>query len=126
MEKRPLKSKLPAIAFACAALIATMPTSAIAQDQIRTNRVPYGDLDLTTQAGIKTLDRRLDRAVERVCEQPGPRNLGQQRMEAKCEKQAHRNIQPKRDLAIARAAGNRNQDWAANNSHRDELIADAR
>jgi UrcA family protein len=114
MEKRNLKSNLPAIAFACAALIAAVPSSALAQDEIRTQRVPYGDLDLASQPGIDTLDRRLDRAVEKVCSQPGPRNLQQQRMVAQCEKQTRQKIQAKRDLAIAQTAGNRGHAWAEN------------
>lgn len=126
MEKRPLKSKLPAVAFACAALFAALPSSAIAQDAVRSQRVPYGDLDLTTEGGIKILDRRLDRAVERVCEQPGPNSIGKQRMEEKCQQLAHLKVQRKRDVAIARGAGERGQDLASNGSDRDGLIADAR
>jgi UrcA family protein len=34
---------------------------------VRGERVAYGDLNLTTRAGERTLERRVDGAVERVC-----------------------------------------------------------
>lgn len=114
MEKRNLKSNLPAIAFACAALIAAVPSSALAKDEIRTQTVPYGDLDLATHAGIDTLDRRLDRAVERVCSQPTPRSFQQRRVIEQCKKDTRQSIQAKRDFAIAQTTGNHGQAWAEN------------
>jgi UrcA family protein len=39
---------------------------AFAQD-FNTQLVSYADLDLTSPAGVTTLDARLDRAVRRVC-----------------------------------------------------------
>jgi len=37
--------------------------------------VPYGDLDLTADAGTATLDERIDAAVKQVCAKPDIRNL---------------------------------------------------
>ena len=34
---------------------------------LRTVRVPYGDLNVTSQAGVKTLTGRISRAVDEVC-----------------------------------------------------------
>lgn len=49
---------LPALALACAAPAFAQPASVA---------VPYGDLDLTNEAGRSTLDARLDRAARKVC-----------------------------------------------------------
>jgi UrcA family protein len=49
---------LPALALACAAPALAEPV---------TLTVPYGDLDLTNQAGRQTLEARLDRATRKVC-----------------------------------------------------------
>jgi UrcA family protein len=114
MEKRNSKLNLPAIAFACAALIAAVPSSALAEDRAPIEKVPYGDLNLATQAGIDTLDRRLDRAVERVCGQAIPRVLQHQKVIAQCKKETRQRVQAKRDFAIARAAGDRGLAWAGN------------
>ena len=37
--------------------------------------VPYADLDLSSPAGAKTLDQRIDAAVDAVCEKPAMRDL---------------------------------------------------
>ena len=37
--------------------------------------VTYADLDLTSPAGAKTLEERIDTAVEAVCEKPAIRDL---------------------------------------------------
>ena len=83
------KSTLPVIALALAALTA-VPSPAIARDAGPTQAVSYADLDLTSPAGVAALDRRLDRAVDRVCGHPG-RN----------------NIEGERQVAIARASERR-------------------
>lgn len=53
---------LPALALACAAT-----TPALASAQPATVYVPFGDLDLTKDAGRKTLEIRLARASRQVC-----------------------------------------------------------
>jgi UrcA family protein len=53
---------LPAIALACAAF-----TPVAAQAKTLSVSVPYGDLDLTKDAGCRTLDARLERAARKVC-----------------------------------------------------------
>ena len=108
MEKRTHKSNLPAIAFALAALTAALPLSAMARDESPTENVPYGDLNLATEAGVETLDRRLDRAVERVCGVAAPRSLGVNRIIEECKDEAWQRIQGARQVAIAQATGNTN------------------
>jgi len=104
MEKNTRKPNLPAIAFALAALTATLPSSAIAGEP-QTEKVPYGDLNLATEAGIQALDRRLDRAVERVCGESQIRNLAANRQVERCRADTWRSIQDERQFAIARATG---------------------
>ena len=107
MEKRNHKSNLPAIAFAVAALIAAAPSSALARD-VATEKVPYGDLDLSTPAGIETLDRRLERAVKHVCGRAVPRSLAQTAQIERCQEETWQSIQGEREFAIAQATGNTN------------------
>lgn len=57
-----IRIALPAIALACAAF-----TPAAAQAETLSVSVPYGDLDLTKDAGRRTLDARLERAARKVC-----------------------------------------------------------
>jgi len=101
MEKNTRKSNLPAIAFALAALTAT---PAIAQGA-NSVKVPYGDLNLGSQTGIAALDRRLDRAVERVCGYAPIQDLSARRRIEQCRAETWQSIQDDRQVAIARATG---------------------
>lgn len=76
MIKRSLMTKKPnlnGVGIAAALLIAgtlLTSTSAAAREHARGERsaiVQYGDLDLTREAGMKTLYSRLERAAKRVC-----------------------------------------------------------
>jgi len=96
------KSTLPAIAFALAAL-ATVPSHAVAGEAAPTEQVSYADLDLTSEAGVTALDRRLDRAVKRVCGNPGRFPLPMQQRIADCREETWNNIQAQRQVAIGRA-----------------------
>lgn len=49
------------------ALIASLPAAALAEQPRAQARVAYQDLNLRTESGVRTLDRRLARAVEAVC-----------------------------------------------------------
>jgi len=107
MEKNTRKSNLPAIAFALAALTATLPSSALA-GAAQSETVPYGDLNLGSEEGVKALDRRLDRAVERVCGTPQIRSLQAQRQIEQCRAETWAAIQDDRQFAIAKATGQEN------------------
>ena len=100
------KSTLPAIAFALAAL-SIVPSHAIARDAGPTQQVSYADLDLTNPAGVEMLDRRLDRAVKRVCGNPGRFPLTENRRNEKCHEDTWNNIESQRQVAIARASERR-------------------
>lgn len=117
METKTLKSNLRPIAFALAALTATIPASAIAGAEARSETVSYGDLNLATPAGIEALDRRLDRAVERVCGSNSSRTLQVRRDIERCEADAWQSIQDDREFAIAKATG-RHAQLRADNTRR--------
>lgn len=56
------------LALASAGLVGTMAAPALADEAAaRTAQVVYGDLDLATAAGQRTLDRRIEKAVRQVC-----------------------------------------------------------
>ncbi|KRA81397.1 UrcA family protein [Altererythrobacter sp. Root672] len=110
------KSALPAIAFALAALVQTVPSVASAREQGRSIPVQYGDLDLTTPVGIKTLDRRLDRAVRRVCGDHTYQSLQQEAGVVRCEEQTWNHIQGQRQVAINKATDRRNGNALAQRS----------
>jgi UrcA family protein len=82
-----------------AAAITVMPTSPGEPHQAK---VYHGDLDLATQAGRNTLDRRLSSAVDMVCNRHEVTSTLQQRRYArKCRKISLSAVKPQRDLAIA-------------------------
>jgi UrcA family protein len=98
-----LKNFLQAVALA-AAVIASVP--AIAAEEVPSQvRVYYGDLDLSRQAGIQTLDRRLQRAVKEVCPSDnGVREMARLRTIALCRAAKQAEIAPLRQSALAASA----------------------
>jgi UrcA family protein len=119
MEKNTRKSNLPAIAFALAALTAT---PAIAQGA-NSVRVPYGDLNLASQSGIAALDRRLDRAVERVCGNAPIQDLSARRRIERCRTETWQSIQDDRQVAIARSTGQQDVQRAERESRGDLQVS---
>jgi UrcA family protein len=74
---------------------------------VKTEHVRYGDLDLSTAEGVKTLERRVDAAAKRVCDvsPPKPGNLTRQQAGRSC-------------LAKARASARQQVALAAQDSRR--------
>jgi UrcA family protein len=58
--------KMHSLALALTATVLTAPAAA-AEDEALSVEVHYSDLDLTSEAGQKQLDRRLERAAREVC-----------------------------------------------------------
>ena len=119
------KSNLPAITFAIAALVAAIPSSAIASDEPPTEKVRYGDLNLATEEGVEALDRRLDRAVKRVCGEAHTRDLITQRAIRECERTTWHDIRPEREFAIAQATGQQDasQQFAGRSARAQTAVA---
>jgi UrcA family protein len=64
------------LAFPVLAALLFAGTAQAAEVETVSVIVPYGDLDLTTEAGQAALDSRIDAAVDEVCARPEPmRNL---------------------------------------------------
>jgi len=62
-----------AIASAVAVAFTSIAAApAVAQDTVA---VHYGDLDLSTTAGVQVLDQRLEAGVKAVCDRPDIRDL---------------------------------------------------
>lgn len=83
-----MKSPALALMATIGALFVAQPALAAAID------VSYEDLDLTTEAGKKELDQRIDRAAKQVCGL-NEKTVGTRipdREAKKCIKQAHRDI----------------------------------
>ena len=66
--------KTTVCAVAAAVALGVFPLVAQAADDLPTVRVSFADLDLSKAAGRATLERRVDRAVKRLCEAPSPIN----------------------------------------------------
>ena len=88
-------------ALASIALFSSIPASAQDHPEVR---VSYTDLDLTTDAGRDTLNKRINSAVKRVCvlnDQPSGDYFGWQACRRYAYTGAHRQMR----LAIAKADG---------------------
>jgi UrcA family protein len=94
---------LPALALACAA---TAPALAAAEPA--KVYVPFGDLDLTKDAGRKTLDIRLARATRKVCGGAAPmRNLAMAKAYRECLAEVKTGYQSQVELALNNANARR-------------------
>jgi UrcA family protein len=105
-----MKTVLAPLAFAAAAFVGALAASpATAQESAAPARilVSYSDLDLGSQTGLRTLDRRIRSAVELACgptsdtDPAGKNDVLQCRTETLAEARAQRNTA----LASAHAAG---------------------
>lgn len=91
---------LPAVALACAA-------PALALDEPVRVAVPYGDLDLTSDAGREALDARLERAVRKVCGDAPSRELRHVLARRVCLAEARTSYQAQVALALDAANARR-------------------
>lgn len=74
------------IAMTTAALFATaIPASAQPAPDAPKASVNYGDLNLSTPAGRAALDRRVERAVAKLCPAPPQQELGRQPSYRACQ-----------------------------------------
>ena len=90
---------LPALALACAAPALAQPV---------TLSVPYGDLDLTKEAGRQALDARLDRATRTVCGGAAPgRDLARIQAWRSCVTAARASTRDQVELALNAANARR-------------------
>jgi len=90
-----------ALAAPAPATAQDIPTVIAEMDDVVTTRVPYGDLNLASSDGQKTLDRRVFAATRKVCvyERGSAAGLG----ERACRRDAYERAQPQIAAAIERA-----------------------
>jgi UrcA family protein len=93
---------LPALALAAAAA-----APAAAQSEPVSVVVPYGDLDLTKEAGRKMLDARLTRAASKVCGTVSVRDLARLGAHKACIADARASAAPQVELALNAANARR-------------------
>ncbi len=103
---------LSAMAIGTAALssaaIFSSAAMAMPQSSARISQsVPYSDLDLSSEAGQKTLASRIKSAVRSVCGQPGSRDLKARQLHQNCKTDAARRAAIKSGNVIALYSGDR-------------------
>lgn len=86
-----------------ASALALVPGQALARDSAAPVHVSYGDLNLRTAAGVRTLDRRLAQAVQTVCAE-GATDLARQYAARRCVVAASARLASERSQVIATAA----------------------
>ena len=89
------------ISAAVALSLAVLAVPAVAETKSIT--VPYSDLDLSSPAGMATLQTRLDAATKRICEKAVVRSVSDAADHDNCVRQAQTSI----SVEIARVTGNR-------------------
>lgn len=89
---------LPALALVAATPAFAEPVSVT---------VPYGDLDLTKEAGREALDARIARATRKVCGPVGARDLARIAAWKACTAQARASAAPQVELALNNANARR-------------------
>lgn len=97
-------------ALATVALFSSLP--AAAQDRPQ-ELVHYGDLDLTTDAGQSTLDKRIGGAVKRVCSRAGY-SSSEILLWNQCRRETRADANAQMHVAIAKAGAGRTGIAAAN------------
>jgi len=84
---------------------AALPLAAQAQTNQASVHVSYADLDLTRAVGRATLDRRLARAVERVCPTERPGYLTPSPDALRCQAATRQQVIEARQQALAQNGG---------------------
>lgn len=93
---------IPIILIA-ASIATSLPTSGEALQAT----VTYADLDLSTKAGQKTLDRRITGAVRKICGNQRSATLTERRAIQRCHSSAMNDANDKAEIVVARARMNR-------------------
>ena len=92
-----MNTKLVTLAALSAFGLGILSTPAAAQDS---RTVSYGDLDLTTGAGVARLDSRIASAIKAVCDSGDP-TLRAKLAERGCRARANQEVAGQRQMAIA-------------------------
>jgi UrcA family protein len=87
-------------AMAAAMAFAALSSVPVAAQEPRSERVEYGDLNLSSEKGLQTLDRRLRHAIWRVCYQPNAWAIQQRKAAGKCR----RDLRAKAQVLVEKVA----------------------
>ena len=86
-------------------LLAAASSPVLAQPpETVTSIVRTADLDLSSAAGKRTLDKRLTQAIAEVCGEASPADLAGQNKVRACRQDAHNRFDSERDERIAKAS----------------------
>lgn len=102
MTKSTISNHAVRAGLAALATIALLSGPPAAADSPLQERVAYGDLDLTSDAGQTTLDDRIRSAVKRVCKTDGG-SLAEFAAWNRCKRQSLAGAKAQMEVAIARA-----------------------
>jgi len=91
---------------AAATIAASAPALAAQADAKASAHVPYSDLNLSSAQGREVLDRRIVRAIEKVCGQTTG-NIGLDASVRECQRETRSTAREARDLAVASYGENR-------------------
>ena len=99
--------RMQSLALAFAAAVLAVP--AVAADEAPSVGVRYGDLDLTTAAGQRQLDLRLERAAREVCgvNQKATGTYLRSRHSRECYREARRHLDQQYAAAVNRKSAAR-------------------
>jgi UrcA family protein len=109
------KAMKPMLTLAAALLAASFAVPALAQENpsaISLN-VRHADLDLTTEAGVRALDRRIANAAATACGIPSSADPDGKRAVKQCREEARERAYSQRQIAIAIARGTEAGDLAS-------------
>lgn len=86
-------------------LLSPLAVQAQPQESAHVVRVSYADLDLSRAAGRTALDRRIDRALDRLCPTDRPGYLTQSPEALRCQAVARQQVAEARQQAFAYRGG---------------------
>ena len=99
-----IRSTILAAAAVAATALSFGATPALAQsDQVIA--VPYGDLNLASDNGVQTLDRRIANAAVQLCGTYSPREFRWFAASRDCQEETIAATQPQRDAAVGQLRG---------------------
>lgn len=89
------------LSFVAALGLAALPAAASAQTYVPDIHIAYADLDLSTAAGVRTLDRRIAVATATICERmPHTNSLWISAVD-RCRKTLAGHVEPQRRQVLA-------------------------
>ena len=99
-----LKLATAVAALIAAPAVAQEPSPVIVEGGVPTAVVSYADLDLSSSAGLATLNGRISRAASSICTESGRKDLSRQLGEGRCFRTAIASAKTQVERAVADAS----------------------